>query len=62
MVCLLRLRSPDPYACQYIPKGTNFENITKQQIVEIENRLNHRPRKTLGWKTPYEVFHEKVAA
>ena len=47
---------------QYIPKGTNFENITKQQIVEIENRLNHRPRKTLGWKTPYEVFHEKVAA
>ena len=47
---------------QYIPKGTNFENITKQQIIEIENRLNHRPRKTLGWKTPYEVFHEKVAA
>ena len=47
---------------QYIPKGTNFENITKQQIREIENRLNHRPRKSLGWRTPHEVFHKKVAA
>lgn len=47
---------------QYIPKGTNFENITKKQIIEIENRLNQRPRKSLGWKTPYEVFHEKVVA
>ncbi len=46
---------------QYIPKGTNFENITKQQIREIENKLNHRPRKSLGWRTPHEVFHEKVA-
>jgi len=47
---------------QYIPKGTNFENITKQQIREIENRLNHRPRKSLGWRTPHEVFHKKVVA
>ena len=46
---------------QYIPKGSSFENITKKQIRQIENRLNHRPRKSLGWKTPYEVFHEKVA-
>ena len=28
----------------------------------IEERLNHRPRKSLGWRTPYEVFHEKEAA
>jgi IS30 family transposase len=47
---------------QYIPKGSSFENITKKQIRQIENRLNHRPRKSLGWKTPYEVFHEKVVA
>lgn len=44
---------------QYIPKGSSFENISKQQIKEIENKLNHRPRKSLEWKTPYEVFHEK---
>jgi len=47
---------------QYIPKGSSFENISKKQIKEIEDKLNHRPRKSLGWKTPYEVFHEKVAA
>jgi len=47
---------------QYIPKGSSFENITKKQIRQIENKLNHRPRKSLGWKTPYEVFYEKVAA
>ena len=47
---------------QYIPKGSSFEHITKKRITEIENKLNHRPRKSLGWKTPYEVFHEKEAA
>ena len=47
---------------QYIPKGTSFENITRKQIKHIEERLNHRPRKSLGWRTPYEVFHEKEAA
>ncbi|HHD80032.1 MAG TPA: IS30 family transposase [Campylobacterales bacterium] len=47
---------------QYIPKGSSFENITKKQIRQIENKLNHRPRKSLGWKTPYEVFHQKEVA
>ena len=35
---------------------------SKKRITEIENKLNHRPRKSLGWKTPYEVFHEKEVA
>jgi len=47
---------------QYIPKGSSFENIGKKQIKHIEERLNHRPRKSLGWRTPYEVFHEKEVA
>jgi len=42
---------------QYIPKGSNFENITQEKIQEIEDKLNHRPRKTLDWRTPYEVFY-----
>ncbi len=41
---------------QYIPKKSNFENISKEEIVTISNRLNHRPRKSLNYKTPYEVF------
>jgi IS30 family transposase len=42
---------------QYIPKGTSFENITPQYIQIIEDKLNNRPRKSLNWKTPNEVFY-----
>jgi len=48
---------------QYIPKGTSFENITPEYIQMIEDKLNNRPRKSLGWKTPNEVFfNQKIAA
>lgn len=47
---------------QYIPKGSSFEHLTNKEIKHIEDRLNHRPRKSLGWKTPYEVFHAKDTA
>ena len=42
---------------QYIPKGTSFENITAEYIQMIEDKLNNRPRKSLNWKTPNEVFY-----
>ncbi len=42
---------------QYFPKGSSFQNITPARIQEVEDKLNHRPRKTLGWRTPYEVFY-----
>jgi len=42
---------------QYIPKGTSFENITPKYIKMIEDKLNNRPRKSLNWKTPNEVFY-----
>ncbi len=41
---------------QYFPKGTDFTKITDKQIVQAQERLNHRPRKALGYKTPFEVF------
>jgi IS30 family transposase len=41
---------------QYLPKKTDFTHISKEEIVMIQNKLNHRPRKSLGYKTPYEVF------
>jgi IS30 family transposase len=43
---------------RYLPKGTDFANISNQQIARIEYLLNTRPRKRLGMKTPYEVFYE----
>jgi IS30 family transposase len=42
---------------QYLPKGSSFEHLTRAQVEAIVNELNNRPRKTLGYRTPYEVFH-----
>lgn len=39
----------------YLPKGTDFRTITPEQIVWVENLLNNRPRKCLGYRTPLEV-------
>ena len=45
---------------QYFPKGLHFELITYNQVQMVMNRLNSRPRKTLGYKTPNEVFFQAV--
>jgi IS30 family transposase len=42
---------------QYFHKGSSFTDITPERIQEVENKLNHRPRKALDWRTPYEVFY-----
>ena len=41
---------------QYLPKGTSFENLSNNDIALIQNKLNNRPRKTLGFLTPIEYF------
>ncbi|MGA9314693.1 MAG: IS30 family transposase [Solirubrobacteraceae bacterium] len=41
---------------QYLPKSTDFTEVSDDEIQSIENRLNHRPRKVLQYKTPFEVF------
>jgi len=41
---------------QYFPKGQDFTKVSKAQVKKVENLLNHRPRKVLGYKTPAEVF------
>jgi IS30 family transposase len=33
-------------------------DVTTRQVVEAVHKLNNRPRKCLGFKTPYEVFRE----
>ena len=42
---------------QYFPKGTDLRNVTQEQVDEAVYRLNHRPRKCLGYRTPHEVFY-----
>jgi len=41
---------------QYFPKGSDFTAITDQQVQAVAERLNERPRKTLGFQTPNHVF------
>ena len=41
---------------QYLPKSSSFDDVSNEQIKQIEFALNHRPRKTLGWYTPSEVM------
>jgi IS30 family transposase len=45
---------------QYIPKKRRMETFTDEELTMIENRLNHRPRKRLVFKTPHEVFHTSL--
>lgn len=41
---------------QYFPKNRDFKTITQQEINLVMERLNNRPRKCLGMKTPNQVF------
>lgn len=45
----------------FFPKGYDFRTITDDDIHIVQNFINNRPRKCLGWKTPAEVFLETVA-
>ena len=40
----------------YFPKGTNLRVHTAEDLQRVSDELNRRPRKTLDWKTPHELF------
>ena len=44
---------------QFIRKQANIHEIPDDFIEQVQNSLNHRPRKILGGKEPYEFFLEK---
>jgi len=43
---------------QYFPKAMGLLDVTARQVLDAVHKLNSRPRKCLGFKTPYEVFRE----
>lgn len=45
---------------QYFPKKFDFSKITKESINNVEYLLNNRPRKSLNFRTPYEVFYQST--
>jgi IS30 family transposase len=46
---------------QYLPKGIDISGYSQPQLNAIARQLNQRPRKTLGFHTPAEMFSERVA-
>lgn len=47
---------------QYLPKGSSFAELTDEKLQWIEDQLNDRPRKTLGYKTPRQMMEIQLAA
>ena len=41
---------------QYLPMGIDLRAFSAVDLAHIETRINGRPRKTLGWQTPAQVF------
>lgn len=41
---------------QFFPKGTDFANVTRHQAKQVEQLLNHRPRRRFNYQTPLEVL------
>lgn len=45
---------------QYIPKGADFNTITNKQLLDIQHKINKRPRKKLNFETPKDIFYNFV--
>ena len=45
----------------FFPKGTDFLTIPSAEVAKVERLLNARPRKSLGFRSPQEVFHSLLA-
>jgi IS30 family transposase len=41
---------------QYIPKGKDIDDLSDEEVVKINEKINSRPRKYLGFKTPNQLF------
>jgi IS30 family transposase len=47
---------------EFLPKNKPFHDVTTAHVMEIERKLNHRPRKYLGFKKPSDLFHAYVSS
>lgn len=45
---------------RYFPKKTDFTKVTQEEINDVIEEINNRPRKCLGYFTPFEVFLSKL--
>jgi IS30 family transposase len=47
---------------KYFPKNMSFKDLTQNEVDEAIKKLNDTPRKSLGYRTPYEVFYDLTVA
>ena len=47
---------------QYFPKGCNLARVTEEDIRRVEDLINHRPRRCLGYRTPAEALQLELRA
>ena len=45
---------------QFFPKGTDFNKVSRYEVKKVQNLLNGRPRQTLNFRKPFEVFNELI--
>ena len=46
---------------EYLPKGLDFRGVLDDEVQRAAERLNNRPRKCLGFRTPREVFFKRYS-
>nr|WP_175485053.1 hypothetical protein [Pseudovibrio axinellae] len=49
-------------ARRWLPRILDMRQVVEPDLKRISDRFNNTPRKGLGWKTPVEVFREKMLA
>ena len=45
---------------QYLPKGVDMRTVSNRRLASAVKSINHRPRKCLKYKTPYEVLKNNI--
>ena len=45
----------------FFPRGCNFLDVSQAEFERVLDLINHRPRKRLNWRTPFDVFFQTVA-
>ena len=45
---------------RFFPKGTDFNLVSESQLKIVQDKLNNRPRKVLGFRTPAEMLQKEI--
>ena len=45
---------------EYFPKSTDFHQVRAEDVRQVQEALNNRPRRALGYRTPAEVFFQHL--